>query len=133
VLRSRSTTLAGLAATVAVTVAAAPALADRPVQDLRSPDARDAATRGHAQQADLHRHLAAPLQDLRSPDARDAARGVVAGTVTVTPAVPVGAAPAGFAWDDAAVGGGAVLGLVLLTAGGGVMLVRRRAVRTFAS
>jgi hypothetical protein len=53
--RRRSLIAAAVAATL---VAAAPAAADGPNADLRSPDARDAA--------------AQTVQDLRSPDARDA-------------------------------------------------------------
>jgi hypothetical protein len=104
----RITTTAGtLLATVAL---ATPALAQSGHQDLRSPDARDAAAAA----------AATPRQDLRSPDARDAAR----------PARPVvvevARADAGFAWDSAAIGALAGAGLLLSVAGGSVLVTRRR-------
>src|SRR3954453_7818421 len=74
----------GLALAALATSSASPALADArdqagtsslagtvsaaPRQDLRSPDARDAARSAEARQSNRH-------QDLRSPDTRDAAEG----------------------------------------------------------
>jgi hypothetical protein len=78
-------------------------------QDLRSPDARDAAAR------------AVTRQDLRSPDARDAA------TRSATPVVVrVGAPDPGFEWDSAAIGALAGAGLLISLAGGGLLVTRRR-------
>jgi hypothetical protein len=91
-------------------------------QDLRSPDARDAAGVGAPAVAVVQ------AQDLRSPDARDAGTGY-----SPPAAVPVAApievrAPdsGGFDWPSAAIGAG-ILALVLLVAGAGVATVRRRA------
>lgn len=59
---SRSTRITrALTAALAITALAAPTAFAKPVQDLRSPDAKDAAAQART------------LQDLRSPDARDAA------------------------------------------------------------
>lgn len=85
-------------------------------QDLRSPDARDAARSGEIR------------QDLRSPDTRDAA------AVTVRPSEPVAAiepsTPAsGFEWGHAGIGGAAMLALVL-GIGALTLLVTRRRVGT---
>jgi hypothetical protein len=112
-------TLTGpLAAILAVAILAAPAAASTG-QDLRSPDARDAAagrTTGTA---------AAPTrQDLRSPDARDAAAGrtsadVVAPVLEVTPARR-------FDWGDAAIGAGGATGLLAISLAGAMTLRRRQ-------
>ena len=85
-------------------------------QDLRSPDARDAAL----------------TQDLRSPDARDAAAGRLPGgsDVVVVPAPsPVAAAPRGFDWRAAGVGAGIAIGLVLLATSAALLIRRRRALQ----
>jgi hypothetical protein len=74
-------------------------------QDLRSPDARDAAT--VSQQANV--------QDLRSPDARDAGRDAKPVPVSA-PAVEIREAP-GFDWGDAGIGGAAILALCSIAAG----------------
>ena len=122
---TRTTSLAVIAAALA----AGPAVAQ---QDLRSPDTRDAAepTRivlhrsGYVVGSDLRSRDAAVRAetaaaasvvrtDLRSPDARDAAnhistasvRGVQVGTDTDR---------SDFAWGDAGIGAGIVLGLALL-------------------
>lgn len=89
-------------------------------QDLRSPDTRDAASSPGIV-------LATSGQDLRSPDARDAARPVQ--LPTSGPAVSPVAGPSGtsFHWGDFGIGAAATLGVVALLAG--VMLVggqRRR-------
>lgn len=74
-------------------------------QDLRSPDARDAAT--VSQQASV--------QDLRSPDARDAGREVKPIPVQAT-TVEIREAP-GFNWGDAGIGAAAILALCSIAAG----------------
>ena len=114
---------------------AAPGAAAAPSQDLRSPDSVDG-----------HRTAPAASQDLRSPDSIDGHRTAAAAKVErVSPdaryGVPEpGAAPpvvtirqtrvvevprSGFAWGDAAIGGGAMLALVL-AATGIVLTVRPR-------
>jgi hypothetical protein len=105
---------------VAAAIAATPASARvewTPPSDLRSPDARDAATRPVP---------ATPpsgiSQDLRSPDARDAATRPTV-VVRVAPAPP----QTGLSWDSAAIGALAGAGLLISIAGGGLVLVRRRA------
>ena len=89
-------------------------------QDLRSPDAREAArstpARGH--------------QDLRSPDARDHAAG--RGTFSSPNAIVVKLQPSastddGTAWPDVGLGAALVVTIVLVL-GGGYAIVRRRAV-----
>jgi hypothetical protein len=87
------------------------------VQDLLSPDARDAAT---------------PVQsspDLRSPDARDAAEGRGTASapeiVVVKVARPQVSRSGGFAWADAVIGAGAVFGLVLLGLGATLVVAHR--------
>ena len=91
--------------------------------DLRSPDARDAA-RGPAG-SDVAK--TSEVTDLRSPDARDAAD-----TSTFKPggaSTPhiVRVTSSGFEWSDAGIGAAAMLGLIALC--GGVLLLvssRRR-------
>jgi hypothetical protein len=121
VLATLATVLLGL------TAAGRPALAS----DLRSPDARDAATAAHA---------APPAQasDLRSPDARDVAReeGPRVSSDLRSPDVrelgrpqrrvsspPVSPSDGGFQWIYVAVGG---LGLTLLVGGATTRHIRRR-------
>jgi hypothetical protein len=107
---------------LAVAAIAAPAAAAQ--QDLRSPDAVDAAqtalARGHDQQA----------QDNRSPDARDAAQGrgtFTAPSVTVVKVTqPTETTSGGFDWGDAGIGAGGVLALVLIATGGALMVTHRR-------
>ena len=104
------------AAGAAAAIIAAPAAA----QDLRSPDARDAA--GAAPATALPR-------DLRSPDTRDAALGR---TTSNTPApifVESGKSTSGFAWDDAGIGAGAIVVLVALGGTGMALIHRRRVAR----
>ncbi|HYF25092.1 MAG TPA: hypothetical protein VD931_05085 [Baekduia sp.] len=94
-------------ATIVVAAAAGPP-SGLAAEDLRSPDARDAA--GTA--------LSAPAQDLRSPDARDAA-GVGSG-LSPAPAAASGATD----WGDVGIIGGASVALALL--GTGTLVARRR-------
>lgn len=91
-------TTVALAAALAVPAAAA-------AQDLRSPDARDAALA--SRQADT--------QDLRSPDARDAGREIKPAPVS-QPVVEITEAP-GFNWGDAGIGAAAILALCSLAGG----------------
>jgi hypothetical protein len=99
-------------------------------QDLRSPDARDAALQAQASQS----------QDLRSPDTRDAAGTPSPAEITAaraqTPAAPAvspsRSAPSvsdGFEWGDAGIGAALMLALVSL-ASGTVLLTGRGRGRT---
>jgi hypothetical protein len=102
-----------------------PGTTSAPKQDLRSPDARDAA------QGRTTRDFAAPIvQDLRSPDARDAADGRSTADMA-TPVVEITRAD-GFDWSDAAVGAGGATGLLAISLAG-AMTLRRRETRTRSS
>jgi hypothetical protein len=97
-------------AALALAIAALAAPAAVAQQDLRSPDARDAARSAIAK------------QDLRSPDARDAAEGrgtFNAPEVTVVKVPVTDPAPSASPrdWTAVAIGAGAALGLVLLALG----------------
>jgi hypothetical protein len=106
--RSHMLTTAALLA-----VCAAPAYAN---QDLRSPDARDAA-RASAETS---------YQDLRSPDARDA--GQESPTVQVPePVVEIRESPgSGFDWGDAGIGAAGLLALLSIAGGVTLLAVGRR-------
>jgi hypothetical protein len=84
---------------------------DQRGQDLRSPDSQDAGTTGGAQ-------APAAVQDLRSPDAVDAAAPPRS---SVAPAAPdtriVTITTHRFEWGAAAIGAAATLGLMLVLAG----------------
>jgi hypothetical protein len=107
---TRITRSAALGFTIAA-LASSPAIADPHAQDPNYPLS------------------GAAYQDLRSPDARDAAEGrgtFNAPEVTVV-RVPVSRpAPAddGLDWSDAGIGAAGVLGLVLIAFGGGVAVVK---------
>ena len=98
-LRRRRAVALALSACV-LTVAAPTAVAQTTNQDLRSPDARDAALAAEPAAGGQSRDLRSPdardaalasqqaaqpsagYRDLRSPDARDAARGITTGSVS---------------------------------------------------
>ena len=85
-------------------------------QDLRSPDAADAAP-------------GAGTQDLRSPDTRDYANGY-APTLEAEPVVDEPTAPGGFDWVSALIGAAAASGIALMLMaffGGGRLTGRRPA------
>ena len=111
-------------AAVGLAVAAVAAPAAVANQDLRSPDAVDAANavtqRVHDQQ----------VQDYRSPDAADTAQGrgtFTAPRVTVVKvAQPSQVTSGGFDWGDAGIGAGGVAALVLIAVGGSLMVTHRR-------
>jgi hypothetical protein len=66
-------------------------------------------------------------RDLRTIDARDAADAPGGAVTRVTAPVTAPAATSnGFEWDDAAIGAGSALGLVLMLAGGAAAVSRRR-------
>jgi hypothetical protein len=102
-------------------------------QDLRSPDARDAARTSSSAGT-----TSTPRQDLRAPDTRDYADGrgtFNAPEVTVVKlAQPTPAADGGIDWGDVGIGAGSVLGLTLLALGGTFAVVhRRQAARSMAT
>jgi hypothetical protein len=113
-----------IAAVAAPTAVASSIITPREKQDLVTPDARDAMRTGS-----LARTTEAV--DRRSPDARDAADG--RGTWSA-PAVTVvrmsqptpASSGTGLDWGDAAIGGGAVLGLMLVALGGTLAVMHRR-------
>jgi hypothetical protein len=99
-----------------------PAVAAAPRVDLRSPDARDAASGVYP---------SARSVDLRSPDARGAATGHGVNTGYQPPVVQfvgVGASH-GFDWGDAGIGAGGALAIVLLLAGGTMIATHRKGQR----
>jgi len=113
--------------------AAATALAEH-YQDLRSPDARDAASPSEPRQySDLRSPDArdaatastqSAYQDLRSPDARDAGRPPVE---VPTPVVEFREVPGnGFDWGDAGIGAAGLLALLSIAGGVTLLAVSRR-------
>src|SRR5688572_17148524 len=107
-----STLHRSLALGLTCAVLAAPAAAARP-QDLRSPDARDAATR-------------TIVQDLRSPDARDAAASPRPSAVPVSASAP--ARPESTSdWTPIVLPAAAFLFTIVLAAATVAMRGRRRA------
>jgi hypothetical protein len=126
--RSTQTIALGL---VVAALAPATALASN---DLRSPDARDAATASTAQSRYLWGALepstpAAATPDLRSPDARDAAAGRSAAgspSVLVVRVSQHRSAAGGMDWGDAVIGAGGAVAVLALTAGGALAVQRRR-------
>jgi hypothetical protein len=108
----RRTQLITTAAIVAA--GAVPATAAAQGQDLRSPDARDAAAAAEEQ----------AYQDLRSPDTRDAGRTPVE---VPTPVVEIREVPgSGFDWGDAGIGAAGMLALFSIAAGLALMVGARR-------
>jgi hypothetical protein len=106
---------------------APPAVAASAPQDLRSPDARDA-----ARQAAVAPPAALRAQDLRSPDTRDAAGGAAVAPAESARVSATRSAPSvsdGFEWDDAGIGAAVMLALVS-AASGTLLLVGRSRHRT---
>lgn len=88
-------------------------------QDLRSADATDAARAAEARQDQ-------PAQDMRPPDARDAAEGrgtFNAPEVTVIKVAEPASPNGGIDWGDAGIGAGGLLGLILLGLGSTLAVV----------
>jgi hypothetical protein len=116
--RNRLTRSAALGLTLAAL--AAPTAGAQ--QDLRSPDARDAARAAELAQDQ-------PGRDLRSPDARDAAEGrgsFNAPDVTVVKVSEPPSSGGGIDWADAGIGAGGVLGLILIALGSTLAITHRR-------
>jgi hypothetical protein len=121
-------------ATLALAIGALSAPTAIAQQDLRSPDAIDAATTVQTPQdlrspdaIDAATTVQTP-QDLRSPDTRDAAdgRGAYNTPEVVVVKAPATAPAGGFDWADAGIGAGALFGLILLGLGGALLVVHRR-------
>ena len=111
----RLTNSAATALLVAV-FACGPAAAQS--QDMRTPDARDAATPTRVTSSPAE----PALQDVRSPDARDAAEVATPVVVQVQPD-----ADSGMSWDSAAIGALIAAGLLVAIAGAVALVSRRRA------
>jgi hypothetical protein len=96
---------------------AAPTAGAQSVQDMRSPDARDAAARVQSS------------RDLRSPDVRDTTQGRDTASapqmVVMRVSRPQDSGWGGFDWADAAIGAGAAFGLVLLGVGATLVVAHR--------
>jgi hypothetical protein len=110
-----------VAALVALFVLPASAAAQ---QDLRSPDAADAAA--HRGLYETEKDAYVLERDYGSPDAADAARDLPPVQVP-TPVVEVSGAPSGgFDWGDAGIGAAGMLALFSIAAGSGLLLVGRK-------
>jgi len=122
-MTSKPDSRAGMTALAIAAALATSASAGADPTDLRSPDARDPPTQPHTGKA------AVPGPDLRPIDARDAAVAP-GGTVTGVNPPEQAAQPGtgGFHWDDAAIGAGGTLGLILILAGGTAALAGRNLV-----
>lgn len=93
-------------------------------QDLRSPDAADAAA--HRGVYELDRGPYVLNRDFGSPDATDVARGVTPAQVPA-PVVEVRRVPSGgFDWGDAGIGAAGMLALFSIAAGSALMVMARR-------
>lgn len=122
------------AVTVALAATAVPAAYGQP-QDLRGPDARDAAQHRGIYQTMRPQDQAQPSQDLRNPDTVDYADG--RGTYNAPDVIVVEAPkPAlqsttatGIDWEDVGIGAGGLLGASLLALGGALLVVQRRGAR----
>jgi hypothetical protein len=123
-MRTRHQLATGLVVALSGASLAAPALAASG-QDLRSPDAIDAASGGvHSAPAIV------PRQDLRSPDAVDAGLPRVAAPagapVVVSPRASQSSASSGFDWGSAAIGAAGTIGLLGVALGSGLVVHHRR-------
>ena len=132
-LSHRLTRIAVVTAAIAAT--AVPAYG-RP-QDLRSPDARDAEQYRGIYEPMRPEDQPQPPQDLRTPDTVDYANG--RGTynapevvVVDTPAPALQPSADGMDWADVGLGAGGLVGLALIAAGGGLVIVHRRSAGRFA-
>jgi hypothetical protein len=109
---------------------------DATPQDLRSPDARDAAEPRGLYEPMRPQDQPQPPQDLRNPDTRDFADG--RGTYNAPEVVVVKAAPpaeptaTGIDWEDVGIGAGGLLAASLIALGGTLLVVQRRGARAQA-
>jgi hypothetical protein len=118
---SRRISVLAITAALAACVFPGSAGAAPGTQDLRSPDARDAAEHMGMDDPEV-----LPSQDLRSPDARDAARDLPpVSTAATDPVADVAASEGGFDWGDAGIGAAMMLALLGI-AGGSLLLVTGR-------
>ena len=93
-------------------------------QDLRSPDAVDAAAHRGLYESDPEQY--ALNRDYGSPDAVDAARDLPPVQIP-TPVVEVKGSPSGgFDWGDAGIGAAGMLALFSIAAGSALLLTTRR-------
>ena len=102
--------------------AAVQATATQPGQDLRSPDAVDAAAQRGIYENEKPYVL---TRDYGSPDAADAARDLQPVNIPA-PVVEVNEPSTGFDWGDAGIGAAGMLGLFSIAAGSALLLVGRR-------
>ena len=102
--------------------------APEPSQDLRSPDAADAARHRGLYEVDRGPYVLE--HDFRSPDAADAARDLPPAQIPA-PVVEVREPPPGFDWGDAGIGAAGMLALFSIAAGSALLLTSRRRRRGF--
>jgi hypothetical protein len=94
-------------------------------QDLRSPDARDAAEHRGIYAAKPDRGPYVLNRDYGSPDAVDAARDLPPVQIPA-PVVEVRAPSGGFDWGDAGIGAAGMIALFSIAAGSALLLTTRR-------
>jgi hypothetical protein len=95
-----------------------------PSQDLRSPDAVDAA--GHRGLYEVERGPYALSRDYGSPDAVDAARDLPPVQIPASAVTVTGSPSGGFDWGDAGIGAAGMLGLFSVAAGAALLITGRR-------
>jgi hypothetical protein len=114
---------------VPVAPKAPPAVAVSAPQDLRSPDARDAAREAVVAPKAVPEVAVRMQHDLRSPDARDAARVTAvapAESARVSPGPTAPSVSDGFEWGDAGIGAAVMLALVGMASGTLLLFGRNR-------
>jgi hypothetical protein len=120
--------------TVVLMACAVPASVASAQQDLRPPDARDAAEHrgfyevGDARARTIDRTNGPYVlgRDYGSPDSADAGRYIPRG-----PVVLVRAGDGGFGWGDAGIGAAGMLALLAIATGSAALLTQRRRRRAF--
>ena len=139
----RLTRTAAIAVAIAATAAPTASADDHwrtpvaPPQDVRSPDARDAAEFRGIYAPIRPQDQPQPPRDLRNPDTRDFADGrgtYNAPEVVVVKAPPVAQPTAtGIDWEDVGIGAGGLLGASLIALGGTLLIEQRRGARAQAA
>jgi hypothetical protein len=115
-----------LITTVALVAACtAPASAFAQTQDLRSPDAQDAAHHRGLYAVESPKDPYVLNRDYGSPDAVDAARDLPPVQVP-TSVVEVRTPSSGFDWGDAGIGAAGMVALFSIAAGAGLLFMSRR-------